>query len=312
MRYLGMWKGAILIISVLIVVDVSAQIAPRGVDSLVAFMPGLGQSVGQEPEFFPANIFGFPDPAARADIPTALPKHLCSIGLGGEIILGFANAELIDMPGPDFTIFENAFYFGGSSTPFAEPAKVAVSYDGESYREFPINFATLQGCAGITPTNGDRNPADPAVSGGDAFDLADVGFEAIRFIKITDMTRELSEDRNHRFWQPGLTGFDLDAVVGLHVRNLGARHDSLGTDPNAFRPHVYAAQGSMVIETPPALELTRGIFWMYATDGRFVATRNFSDRVSAFDMSALSEGVYHLLIIIDDRFYYDSFFYVES
>jgi hypothetical protein len=65
-----------------------------------------------------------------------------------------------------------------------------------------------EGCAGVTPVysspdNG-ISSTDPAVAGGDGFDLADLGISRARFVRVRDSGRNGSG-------APG-GGFDLDAI----------------------------------------------------------------------------------------------------
>ena len=68
------------------------------------------------------------------------------------------------------------------------------------------------GCAGWTPAlEYDASavvPLDPAVTGGDAFDLADVGLSHARFVRVTDVSNAGAEPS---------AGFDLDAVGVVHL-----------------------------------------------------------------------------------------------
>ncbi len=188
-----------------------------GIDTVYLFNPGKGQNSGQALDYFPQNIFGLPDTNASELIPSSDPKQICSLGLGGEIIVGFKNYIIFDGNGPDFTIFENAFINPVTKKIFAEPAKVSVSEDGINFFEFPYNLLTLEGCAGLTPTNGKGDPFDPQKSGGDKFDLATIGLKRAKFIKITDICNNILDNPNHPFYDPIISGFDLDAVVGLNL-----------------------------------------------------------------------------------------------
>jgi hypothetical protein len=143
-----------------------------------------------------------------------------SLGAGGEIVLGFGDLAIVDGPGPDLVVFENAFWPGGdAATVFAELGEVSVSEDGETWHTFPCDSTGdgeghFAGCAGFTPTlvydAATLVPLDPALSGGDAFDLADVGLDSVRFVKIRDLeTQPLGGNT---------TGFDLDAVGAIHAR----------------------------------------------------------------------------------------------
>lgn len=196
----------------------ASAIAQHHADTVVMFRPGTGPGIGRQPAYFPNNVLGFPDTSARPTVPSVNPAQILSLGLGGEIVLGF-RTPIVDRAGADFTVFENAFHYnlGGKQRTFAEPATVAVSSDGVSFVEFPFDSATLVGCAGITPTDGRANPLDPAQSGGDHFDLSDVGMDSVRFIRLRDATAIVINNPNHPFWDPTLTSFDLDAVVAIHA-----------------------------------------------------------------------------------------------
>ena len=53
-------------------------------------------------------------------------------GNGGSVVLAFAHNAIVDGPGDDFVVFENAFFVDGDeSQVFAELAEVAISEDGE-------------------------------------------------------------------------------------------------------------------------------------------------------------------------------------
>ncbi len=194
-----------------------SQVYQFPIDTVFWFLPGKGQNLGQDSVYFPQNIFNLPDTNASETIPSSSPKNICSIGLGGEIAVGFKKFFIIDREGPDFTIFENAFINPITKKVFVEPAVVSVSEDGVNFLEFPWNYNTLEGCAGTKPTNGKRNPFDPLVSGGNSFDLSIVGLKQVRFIKIKDICDIILADSDHPFYDPLLSGFDLDCVVGLNL-----------------------------------------------------------------------------------------------
>jgi hypothetical protein len=138
-----------------------------------------------------------------------------SLGVGGSIVLGFGDYDLVDGPGADLIVFENAFWPGGdSSQAFAEPAEVAVSSDGETWHVFDCNpSGSRRGCAGVAPVLSydalEVYPLDPELTGGDRFDLEDLGLERARYVRITDLSA--SGDGNN-------AGFDLDAVGLVHFR----------------------------------------------------------------------------------------------
>jgi hypothetical protein len=134
-----------------------------------------------------------------------------SIGDGGYVAVGFAGNFIVDGPGPDFLVFENPFDIGGDPTqPYAEVGTVAVSQDGTTWISFPCTATSYPygTCAGWHPVfaNPDQNnidPTDPAVAGGDPFDLADLGLAWARYVRVTD--------------RPGDGNvFDLDAMAIVH------------------------------------------------------------------------------------------------
>jgi hypothetical protein len=171
---------------------------------------GPGAGYGQA--FFPDNVLGFPAPDATFFAPAYQEEDILTLGTAGSITLEFTDNEIFDGPGPDFTIFENVFYFAGdTSKPFRETAFVEVSPDGFEWQIFPVDTLTGKGLAGLRPTNGSANPLNPDSSGGDAFDLADLpnAPEVIHFIRLTDAGDLFPDDGS---------SFDLDAVVGLNSR----------------------------------------------------------------------------------------------
>jgi hypothetical protein len=167
---------------------------------------GSGQDTGQDQ--FPDLVLGAP----RGRGPNqGATEGVVSLGNGGWVALGFGGNVIVDGPGVDFVVFENAFLYGADgATVFAELATVSVSEDGEHWIDFPC-WATdppYGSCAGWHPVlaNGDEEELsrlDPATSGGDAYDLADVCMDHARFVKITDR-----EDLD----SPVDGVFDLDAV----------------------------------------------------------------------------------------------------
>jgi len=179
--------------------------ASRFATTVESFVPGTGPNFGQSK--LPDIVLGPPKGGGE----TGGSLDVASLGNGGQITLGFAPSAIVDGPGPDFIVFENAFYVNGDPEhTFAELATVEVSEDGVTFEAFPCTASAppFGGCAGFHPVyaNPDTNaidPTDPAVAGGDAFDLAEVGLGKARYVRITD-----------RVDLVGLNGiFDLDAVA---------------------------------------------------------------------------------------------------
>ncbi|MCL2039562.1 MAG: hypothetical protein FWG85_03930 [Bacteroidetes bacterium] len=192
------------------------------IDTVYSYQWGTGTgAVGREAKYFPQNIFGPPTSYANKYTQATQHSEVVSLGLDGEIVVGLKEGYIIDKDGPDFIIFENVFSNYNETKIFVEPAIVSVSNDGVNFVEFPYNTETLEGFAGINWTNGSENCFDYRISGGDAFDLADIGMDSIRYIKIKDTALFISKlPTNHKYYSPAAivtNGFDLDAVVLLNT-----------------------------------------------------------------------------------------------
>lgn len=154
---------------------------------------------------------------ARGEGETRGSTDVVSLGTGGSIELAFEIRPIVDGPGPDFIVFENAFRYGGART-FAEFGSVSVSDDGVRWVAFACDATTGRGCAGASPVYAhvERNDlacTDPAVAGGDAFDLALVGVARARFVRIDDVATYPGAAGGG----DGKAGFDLDAVAAIHL-----------------------------------------------------------------------------------------------
>ncbi len=217
-------------------------------DQVVIFDSGFADpATGFRYGELPGIVLGPPGDSS----PLSGSVSVLSLGKGGSITVFMDDSVLVDGPGPDFIVFENAFF--KSSVPsnpnspcfvFAEPGRVEVSEDGTTWQLFPYDsgalaaigqdqtacsdLPSLMGLAGLTPTfTGNWTVADDPLgwdpagtggvsgAGGDAFDLADVGLAQARYVRITDL------DLGTGF--PGSAeGFDFDAVVALHAMPIPA------------------------------------------------------------------------------------------
>ncbi len=168
-------------------------------DRVASFTPGPGAGFGQNR--FPDVVLGPPDGYGASSGST----DVLSLGTGGSIVLELTDIVLVDGPGIDLLVFENAF------NAFRETGIVAVSEDGGAWFEFPCAAVVdggTEGCAGVnpvfsSPSNG-ISATDPTDAGGDGFDLAQLGVLRARFVRITDSGRNPGA--------PPTAGFDLDAV----------------------------------------------------------------------------------------------------
>ena len=200
---------------------------------------------------------GFPGAPYLPGIVTGPPKgaglfqgglDVFSLGFGGSIVLRFDDNAIADEPGPDFTVFENAFLAFNAATltierPFADPGRVAVSQNGTTWYEFPCSLTTnpaagvfYPGCAGVYPVLSNANDAStphasiptdggiedligvpviptpaPGGAGGDSFDLADLGLRWARYVRITDANVVTGDP-----YGPNNAGVDVDGVAAIH------------------------------------------------------------------------------------------------
>lgn len=168
----------------------------------------FGTEGGAGYSYFPEILYGTPYFSMLDTV---------SIGNEGIIDIELGGYEIVNDEGPDFTIFENPF------EGWSERAQVSVSENGIDYVAFPCDpfdpEETYEGCAGVTPINysNDENVLlDPESSGGDVFDLADVGLARARFVRIVDLYTCLDDE----FCHSGEAGFDLDAMAIVHGANL--------------------------------------------------------------------------------------------
>ncbi len=168
----------------------------RWADCVEGFDPGAEADFGHDA--LPAIVLGPPvvnEAGGSLDV--------VSLGCGGSITLAFDPPGIIDGPGADLVVYENAFPTG--ETTFAEPARVLVSSDGEDWRPFDCALSAdaawpPHGCAGVTPSS----------DGGDRFDLADVSLDHARYVRLVDVSLAFY---GHDMWcTGGAGGFDLDAV----------------------------------------------------------------------------------------------------
>jgi len=182
---------------------------PGFATSVVSSHYGDRSGFGQDR--MPSIVLGPPQGAGTAQGST----DVVSLGIGGEVVIGFAGSGIEDGPGADFIVFENAFYAGGDpARPFVDPGEVSVSEDGVTWVSFPCDATAspYTGCAGAnpvmsSPSNG-VSALDPSVAGGDAFDLASIGLQSARFVRIQDRSSGGA----------GINaGFDLDAVGVIHA-----------------------------------------------------------------------------------------------
>jgi hypothetical protein len=171
----------------------------------------LGSNSGFGFDNYPDVIYGAP--GGTMDV--------LSLGNAGSITIVFNNYIIMNGDGIDFTIFENPF------TGWEECAEVSVSDDGINYYTFICDQmdddgnGLYEGCAGKDPVSiglSDDEYRDPSLSGGDQFDLDDLGLdlETVKYMMITDIglcgsTASVPSGTS--------AGFDFDALAIINGIN---------------------------------------------------------------------------------------------
>lgn len=154
---------------------------------------------------FPKIVYGMPENSLL---------DVVSFGTKGKLIIGFNHYVIVDGLGDDFTVFENVF------DGWTEAAKVLVSDDDITYHEFPCDaFGSGEGCAGVTAVNyssSSDDMRDPEISGGDSFDLAELGLSRVRYVKIVDQGTCVEDGF---LCTSDTIGFDLDALAIVNGEN---------------------------------------------------------------------------------------------
>ena len=175
-------------------------------DAVVEFTPGPDAGYGADE--LPDVVLGPPNGGGGG----AGSLDVLSLGELGSITLELTDLEVIDGPGPDLLVFENPF------PGWYETGIVEASLDGIDWYAWPCEAEDADGgfpgCAGTEPVYATEDfwvdPTDPIAAGGDAFDLADIGLPAARFVRITD------SGYNAMGYGGTTGGFDLDAIAAAN------------------------------------------------------------------------------------------------
>ena len=165
-----------------------------------------------------------------------------TLGEQGSLTLGF-DVEIVDGPGADLIVSENAFAIGGTDQIFAEWMHVEVSSDGVSFARFPSSYTGAgsemgsgRGLAGGLPTlanvaTGGVPPTDPALAGGEAFDLRDLAADpavvggsvdlgAIRYVRLVDVVSGDTDAAGTPLNPAGSADVDAVTVLNSHLDDL--------------------------------------------------------------------------------------------
>jgi hypothetical protein len=255
----------------------AAPLRAQWATQVIAHQFGANQTAGQSSDYFPANVLGSVSAAATVNVPANLPSEVLSLGRNGWVVLGF-DGLVLDEAGADFTVFENAFTTPTGYT-FDEWLIVSVSMDGQTWQTFPYDTLTGAGMAGRTPTyeNAYLNYRNPALSGGDAFDLAQLGLSQARYVRLQDATQYQSFDR---------LSAEVDAVAVLH---RATANDAAGLTPSAWG---VACVGGLLRVFPPDFPASFRVVNMQGQEiTRFSTENNTPREIPLFGAAA---GYYYV------------------
>ena len=150
----------------------------------------------------PANALGAPQGGGLSQG----SLHVHTLGIGGSLTLELGLAA-VDGPGCDLLVYENGFQLAGTGLVFSEGILVEVASNGVDFARLPSRYqgpaggfagapgapwGVLSGVAGGVPVlaNSATNaidPFDPAVAGGDCFDLAELAAHPLALAGLLDL-----------------------------------------------------------------------------------------------------------------------------
>jgi hypothetical protein len=247
-----------------LVIPETGQCEGIGLDSILCVEYGDNAGFGQDE--FPTIVLGLP----MGGGPEEGSLHVLSLGKGGSITAIFVDEYVVDGPGPDLVIFENPFFIqGDSSNSYVEAAVIQIGPHPDSMVLYPFDFVPalepagnpdkFVGMAGVMPVNsndGIPDPQDPDSSGGDLFDLSQVGLENAQYIRIIDVGDTTYDPDSELVVDPGWdgspsAGFDLDACVAIHWTDA--------TDPFRVDSAVAYAPDTLIVDLSKELSLDLNI-----------------------------------------------------
>ena len=144
-----------------------------------------------------------------------------SLGTSGSITIELNGYIVANGEGDDFTVFENPF------TGWQECGEVSVSEDGNTYHSFTCdqynadgNFSGCAGAVEVVYGLDDDDYRDPTLSGGDSFDIDDLGLSYVKYIKIVDIGLCYADASKSLYLTSSApNGFDLDALAIINGIN---------------------------------------------------------------------------------------------
>lgn len=247
------------------------------------------QSKGKASAGAPGNALGTAD------------GSIVSLGDGGMATYVLEEA-LLNVPGYDFAVFENAFL-----EDFLELGYVALSVDGQDFVRFPAHSLTDTsqniGAFGLLDTRKINNLAGRfKVNYGTPFDLEELkdsmAIDSIHYIRIVDVvgTKDPSyatkDTAGRAIIDPYPTafassGFDLDALALLSKATSVGKQQAAGSIAKSLLYPQPAARGSFVQSSIPFKALQ-----IYGPTGQQQYQRQWGRTQRRFKLPELNPGIY--------------------
>ncbi len=164
-------------------------------------------------------------------------------GVDNFVTLRWSGRRVVNGPGVDFVVFENAFAVGDGAV-FLDAVIVYLSRDGQTWVPFPHDYqaddetvfepdpSLWPGFAGVHPVlfheeDNRVNPFDTELAGGDPFDLSDlpddggeaeaIKREGFRYLKLVTAPSQVNPDTGDLYVKEGISdGADIDGVYARY------------------------------------------------------------------------------------------------
>lgn len=219
---------------------------------LVVDAPGAGDIPFRDPELAINGVRGSGVSQGGLDVFSLGVTATPASAQDNYITLAWSGRTVIDGPGTDFVVFENALAIEPGVRHFIEAAVIELSRDGQSWVAMPYDYLNADetvysddpglwsGFAGVQPVllHEEDNPVDafdPALAGGDHFDLAalpDDGGEAaaikregFAFLRVTSAASIVNADTGELFPRDIVAGgADVDGVYARYFTTTALHH----------------------------------------------------------------------------------------
>ncbi len=200
--------------------DVGRPLHPFSFE-VTQFIPGrdkMGKPIPVKRSIAQINAILRSAPVWNTKAKTA-PKFV-SLGRRGSLTIKIVGGWVVDREGKEFATFNRVSSSSSVKRAFSlEPAQVSVSETGQkgTFISFPCDLGRRppENCSGGRPFANRAGGVNLRTIGGDQFDLASIGVNKAKYIRIQDMG--LSDVREEEF--PAIAGADLRSIALFHAES---------------------------------------------------------------------------------------------